>query len=357
MRIANRNNLAVHGATSDHGVIKAHNKPARRARPIKTGTTVVSSALSRPTMLLRKPTDGVGGVSVRPGTALKVVDYRSGWHKVETMSEDKTRGWISASNGPELEPQMKVPGCDRKYVEFDKVDGQAFTGPIKVEDINQGWLGDCYLIGGLAALAHSNPGAIRNAIRKGEKEGTWVVSIDRVADNGRNYGSREIVVDNWFPTKDDHLLYANGGKKGSKRYGIEQFENGERPMWPAIIEKAFATMLGGYDQLDKGGMEATVFEALTGNDPDEYEIGRFGTDDNKACIDELKRALRRDAPVAVSSKMHKVLPNVYECHVYIAVGYSKDKVILRNPHDTRDTMALSYKDFSRAFETVCIANT
>ena len=127
-------------------------------------------------------------------------------------------------------------------------------------------------------------------------------------------------------------------------------------MWPAIIEKAFATMLGGYDQLDKGGMEGTVFEALTGNDAREYMMGRPGSEETDEAIIELKRAVRAGLPVAVSTKSRKVVPGIYDNHVYIAVGYSKDKVVLRNPHDARQTMAISYKDFSRAFESVCIAD-
>ncbi|MEC9466383.1 MAG: hypothetical protein VX834_11390, partial [Myxococcota bacterium] len=174
IRSAAINNRLHGGATG--GVIKSNSKPVRRPRPFTRGTTVVSSNITSPTTLLKKPDAQLGGVNVRPGTALKVVGYRDGWHKVETMGEEKSRGWISGRTGPELEPQMSVPRGDRKYVEFDKVNAKAFNGPVKVEDINQGWLGDCYLIAGMAALAHSNPGAIRNAIRQGEKEGTWVVT-------------------------------------------------------------------------------------------------------------------------------------------------------------------------------------
>ena len=314
--------------------------------------------MNQPTMLLSKPKAGAGGVSIQPGTALKVVDYRDGWNKVETMSEDKTRGWVSSRVGPELEPQLSVPRCDRKYVTYQPVEGKIFVGDPKPEDLNQGWLGDCFLMGGLGALAWGNPESIRNAIREGDEEGTYIVTIDRVSDNGRNWGKREIKIDNVFPTKDGHLLYGQGGKKAKDRYEIEEFENGDRPLWPAIIEKAFATMLGGYDKLDQGGMEAVVFESLTGNDANEYDIGRDGTEDNKLAIDEFKRAIRKGLPVACSTKGHKVVtaPKVYDNHVYIAVGYSKDKVILRNPHDARDTMALSYKDFSRAFESFAVAN-
>ena len=54
----------------------AAHRMAEREDRISRGTTVVSSDEYNPTMLLRRPSDGVGGVSLEPGTAMKVVDYR-----------------------------------------------------------------------------------------------------------------------------------------------------------------------------------------------------------------------------------------------------------------------------------------
>ena len=152
------------------------------------------------------------------------------------MGSDKDRGWISTPTDASLRPQLNVPRIDRSYVEFQPVDGPIYTGPVKVEDINQGWLGDCFLIGALAALAHNAPGKIRDCIRRGDKPGTYVVTLNRVAENGRDYGERRIEINNVFPTKDGQLLYAQGGKGRNERYEIDEFEDGDRPMWPAILE-------------------------------------------------------------------------------------------------------------------------
>ena len=54
----------------------AAHRMAEREDRISRGTTVVSSDEYNPTMLLRRPNDGLGGVSLEPGTAMKVVDYR-----------------------------------------------------------------------------------------------------------------------------------------------------------------------------------------------------------------------------------------------------------------------------------------
>ena len=196
-------------------------------------------------MVLDEPRLGVGGFSVQPGTTLKVLGHKRGWHEVETMGSEKDRGWIATPAAGSLRPQLNVPRCDRPYVEYQPVDGPIYTGPVSVEDINQGYLGDCFLVAALAALAHKAPGKIRDAIRVGHKPGTYVVTLHRVSENGRNYGERTIEINNVFPTKDGQLLYAQGGKEKNERYEIDEFEDAERPLWPAILEKAFATMLGG----------------------------------------------------------------------------------------------------------------
>ena len=341
--------------TTPYAFTGARYRADERDDRLARGTTVVSSYEDSPTMLLRNPDSERAGVSLRPGTAMKVIDYRSGWHKVETYGDEKVRGWVSMDEGPILRPQLTTPGIDKKYLEYDRVEGRAFTGPVKIEDISQGYLGDCYLVAGLAALAHAAPGVIRDAIRNGKRDGTYEVSIDRIGDNGRNYGERRFILDNWFPTKNDHMLYANGGRKEVARNHIDEFEDYERPLWPSILEKAFATLAGGYAQLDKGGYPDHVFYALTGNKPLNYDLGRINSEESKEAIVALKQGLRRGDPITVETKDRDKVPGIYSNHTYVAVGYTKDKVILRNPHDTRKPLAVSYADFQKAFDSISIA--
>ena len=57
--------------------------------------------------------------------------------------------------------------------------------------------------------------------------------------------------------------------------------------------------------------------------------------------------------MTASSKGRKV-PNIYDNHVYVAVGVTEDKIVLRNPHDPRKTMSLTHKDFCRAFDGLVV---
>lgn len=327
-----------------------------RTQPIPKGTMVVSSTLRGPTVLSSKPTDSSDGIDVQPGVPLKVMDYRAGWHKVETLATPKSRGWISTSEGPTLAPQLAVPACDRNYIEFDQIDGKPFTGAVKIKDVNQGYLGDCYLIAALTALAHSNPGAIENAISKGDEPGSYNVTLRKGLKFGKRTGPKSVKVDNWFPMKNGHMLYAQGGSKAEPRSKVDQFKTKKRPMWPAIIEKAVATMAGGYNKVE-GGFEGDVLEAFTGKAADSYPVGKLGSDQNEAVIILLKQALRAGRPATAATRPCKdvfILPGIHANHVYVAVGHSKDKVVLRNPHDPRETKAISYKDFSQAFDRITI---
>ena len=72
-------------------------------------------------------------VSVQPGTTLKVIGHKRGWHRVETMGSDKDRGWISTPTDASLRPQLNVPRIDRSYVEFQPVDGPYLHRPGEVE--------------------------------------------------------------------------------------------------------------------------------------------------------------------------------------------------------------------------------
>lgn len=327
-----------------------------QTRPIPAGTMVVSSTLRGPTLLSAKPADSTGGVNIEPGIPLKVMEHRAGWHKVETLATPKARGWVSTSAGPALAPQLAVPACDRNYIEFDQINGKPFTGAVKIKDVNQGYLGDCYLLAALTALAHANPEAIENAISEGDVPGSYTVTLRKGLKFGKRTGPKSVKVDNWFPMKNGHMLYAQGGSEAEPRSKVEQFKTKKRPMWPAIIEKAVATMAGGYNKVE-GGYEGDILEAFTGKAADAYSVGKLGSTQNEAVTRLLKQGVRAGRPVTAATRACKdvyIIPGIHANHVYVAAGHSKDKVVLRNPHDPRDTKAISYADFSQAFDRVTI---
>ena len=72
----------------------------------------------------------------------------------------------------------------------------------------------------------------------------------------------------------------------------------------------------------------------------------------------MKDAVRAGLPVVAATKSIKegtMPPELHNDHVYVAVGYSKDKVVLSDPFDPRETFTLSYNTFSQAFSRVTIA--
>jgi hypothetical protein len=329
-----------------------------RTQQIPKGTTVVSTTLREPTSLFAQPTDSAKGVYIQARTPLKVVEHRAGWHKVETLASPKARGWVSTTKGPTLAPQLSVPTCDSDYLEFDQVNGKAFTGPVKIKDINQGYLGDCYLISALAALAGSNPEAIQDAIKEGDEPGSYTVTLRRGIKIGSRTGPKSVKVNNWFPVTHGHMLYAQGSLKDKPRSKVEEFRKKKRPMWPAIIEKAIATMVGGYDKVENG-FEGSVIEAFTGKTAGHYNLGKVGSEQNDGVVKLLKQAIRDGRPVAAATKDSKdyyIIPGFAANHVYVAVGHSKDKIVLRNPHDPRETKSLSVAKFNQAFERITVGS-
>ena len=319
----------------------------------KANTTCVAGDASD-TMLLRKPIPNYAGVKLEPGTMCRVLKRKAAWHNVETYGTKRRKGWVSVTSDHELIKQPNVPRCDRNRIEYGQVNGKAFVGAPKMEDINQGWLGDCWLIGGLAAVAQAAPQYLKNGIKKGVVKGEYTVDLHNFGQNGHYYGPESIKIDNWYPVIDDHVLYAQGSKKGGPKFRVSKFENGARPLWPAIIEKAMAQMKGGYDKLDEGGTAKDVFQALTGLRAEETLMGRPGSSQNQKALAEIRRGLAGDLPVAASTKGRPVVPGICDNHVYVVVGMNATHVVLRNPHDTTKVHRIELKQFCRAFEDVTV---
>jgi hypothetical protein len=118
-------------------------------------------------------------------------------------------------------------------------------------DINQGYLGDCFLLAPLAAMALEDPSAVRSMI----------------TDNGNNTWGVRFIVDGkvTYVTVDNEL--ANGGSK---------FTGGPND-WGGLVEKAYAqlqasgnttgndfTYGNSYSSIANGGSPAAAMAELTG---------------------------------------------------------------------------------------------
>jgi hypothetical protein len=132
------------------------------------------------------------------------------------------------------------------------------TAPISVNDLNQGQIGDCFLISSIGELALTNSAAIGRMIHS-NSNGTETVTL-YTAQNGSlpTYGTTafkpvEVTVTNVFPT------YAvNNG-------ATQDVAANQKEIWPQVLEKAVATLDGGYGSIANGGSPLIAMEELTGH--------------------------------------------------------------------------------------------
>ena len=146
--------------------------------------------------------------------------------------------------------------------EYRQVSGQLFQGGISVNDIDQGSLGDCYVIAALGAFAHDRPSVIQNMfIDNGD--GTFTVRFFK-PDGSADY----LTVDRFLPVNlsTNRLQYAGRDYEGL-------WNDATNELWVALAEKAYAQVnqsgyidrghVNTYAALENGWM-APVMQQITG---------------------------------------------------------------------------------------------
>ena len=132
------------------------------------------------------------------------------------------------------------------------------TAAISVNDLHQGQIGDCFLVAAIGELALTHPGAINSMIHA-NSNGTETVSLhtDR---NGAlptyrstAFSQIAITVNNVFPT----YAINNGAAQG--------VVGNQKEIWSQVLEKAVATLDGGYGAIAYGGNPTVAMEQLTGH--------------------------------------------------------------------------------------------
>lgn len=120
-------------------------------------------------------------------------------------------------------------------------------------DVQQGAIGDCYLLAALQAVAKRRPEVIKNAITD-NGNATYTVELYLRQPNSAQRVCQKITISNKFV--------------GNYAASLDRGE-----LWVRVIEKAMAKLLGGYDDL-KSGSTDWVLEMLTGQTVTTHEISK-----------------------------------------------------------------------------------
>jgi trimeric autotransporter adhesin len=131
------------------------------------------------------------------------------------------------------------------------------TATIAATDINQGQMGDCYLLSSIGEIALFHPTWITSMIQA-NTDGTETVTLYRAANGSlpgfgtTSFKSAAISVTNSFPT--------NSVNSGAN----QDVFNGQREIWVQVLEKAVANLYGSYTAIANGGCPVIAMEELTG---------------------------------------------------------------------------------------------
>lgn len=233
---------------------------------------------------------------------------------------------------------------------------------IQPGDVQQGHLGDCWLLASLAAVAKTHPGVIEQAIQP-NGDGTYTVTL-YPTQNGKMV-KREIRVTPEFPEYQTTIWQRLGLSTNESRFPYAQPGDDHEEAWVMLFEKAAATVLGQYEALDAGSGLAGL-QMVTGNKADWFEPRKLTPDALAARLVELERA---NAPVTAGTFPGKQIveagPNPLLVgneddatlsleHLYYFIRYdpAAKMVTVGNQHTRGEPTELTLQEFQFAFTAV-----
>lgn len=283
-------------------------------------------------------------------------------------------GESGAARSGAYEPHVNDPGFDAPtsfMVEYGgpqqgeiATRGRGDADAFAPDDVNQGGLGNCYLLAALMALADTRPEVLRNAISGPKADGTYDVHIFTGASDDPKAPLTPKVVNvspSFYINKEQvevggQAMPVDEGGELTFARGGDRDANGNEELWVKLIEKALAVEAGGYAQLD-GGFPARVLEALTGEQHQEFWFnGIHGSTERdtthileaRASDEDLSafvvNTLRRGMPIATTTYEADMMPadpasvaeraryQISPLHAYAVLDADADSIVLRNPH-------------------------
>lgn len=233
------------------------------------------------------------------------------------------------------EPRLK-----RGELEFRHPGGTLFGELPKHTDARQGFIGDCYLLSALSALARSNPHHLKG-LATDHGDDTYTFRFHRRLGDGR-FSAESVRLDAKVPVRQ---------RDGVPIYGRSQpGPKGEGDLWPLLAEKAYATWKGGYHVTGEGGLVEQTLEELTGQPTRLLYVAECDPEKLWAL---LRRGTREGWPTTVCTYGRKERPGIDELgfhpnHIVIFLGVhqwmGRRIVWLRDPFDVPATGKLALPD-------------
>jgi hypothetical protein len=254
--------------------------------------------------------------------------------RAETQKADAaSAGAVPAGADPGKTPPMQSghTGTEEEIKGEPFVKGAGDAKKVALNDVAQGNLGDCYFLALLGAIARKRPEFIENMIED-HNDGTYSVTFQQYQGISGFFGSRT-----GMKVKVDSKFWTDG--KGTPNYAKTGDVGAKGPeLWVMIIEKAWAALNGGYENILGGNTKKdNARAAVTGKNADEYVPSNLTASDLLAKV--KAHFNEKDLPVTFGShvsgnpetetKMQK--DGVVMDHEYVLDGISGDKLSLYNP--------------------------
>ncbi|MBL8922095.1 MAG: hypothetical protein JNJ54_24810 [Myxococcaceae bacterium] len=246
-------------------------------------------------------------------------------------------GYVTVAGGARSGGLAPTPGLHKDELNADgtpKMVKKTFSGPlfeggVSMHDVQQGSLANCYFPAAVAAVAHARPELLQRLV-KDNGDGTFTFTFtQRDWATGR---TKQVPVtvdgDLWVKPEKGTPVYGRGGTD----HRPESME-----LWFPLLEKAYAQWKGSYDVVGNGGVASDVFEELTGEASDYYDLHARTNPDT--LWKRITSAVDDARPMAAGTHEPKDVnytnTGVFDDHAYSIIGYqtegSKRYVVLRNP--------------------------
>lgn len=227
------------------------------------------------------------------------------------------------------------------------VKGAGDTDAVAMNDIDQNSLGDCWMMGPLAAVAKNDPQRIKDMVQDNH-DGTYTVTFKEFNFFG-GWSDKKITVTADFP----------GGINGGGHAGVgDKNIGGKGEIWPLIIEKAYAQYKGGYDKLN-GGNPNEFMMAITGKFTTAYDkpFSLLGAGLN---ANQLQNDFNAGKPIVFSTPKTGALGyGLVNNHCYAVQNVytdanGKKMVQLYNPWGNSHPSPIPYDDFINNFSQISV---